>query len=140
MMLTTTRSILIHAPIAKIHEVVLDFESYPKFFPEVRAIEVLSQSKKHAEVRFGIHLIKTISFILKFDITVKKISWSLVKGDFMKHNSGYWHFEAKDGKGTEVTYSIEAKPSAWIPNSLIEGHMTSLVPLMLKHLKARCEK
>ena len=139
-MLTTTRSIVIHAPILKIHDVVLDFESYPKFFPEVRSVEVLSQSKKHAEVRFGIHLIKVINCILKFDIALRKISWSLVKGDFMKHNSGRWEFEAKDGKGTQVTYSIEVKPSAWIPSLLIEKHMTSLVPLMLKHLKAKCEK
>jgi ribosome-associated toxin RatA of RatAB toxin-antitoxin module len=138
-MISTTKSILIHAPIVKIHEVVLDFEHYPRFFPEVRAIEVLKQTKKSAEVLFGIHLIKTINCILKFDIAPKKITWSLVKGDFMKENRGSWEFESKDGKATEVTYCIEVKPSAWIPSSLIEKHMTSLVPLMLKHLKTRCE-
>ena len=139
-MLSATRSILIRAPAETIHEAVLDFKSYPKFFPEVRTVEVLHQTKKSAEVRFGIHLMKTINCILKFEIHPKKISWLLVKGDFMRHNSGSWHFDAKSGKETEVTYSIEVKPSAWIPNSLVEKHMTSLVPLMLKHLKTRCEK
>jgi len=139
-MITATKSILIDAPAEKIREVVLDFESYPKFFPEVSNIEVLRQTKKEAEVCFGIHLIKTINFTLKFDIAPQKISWSLVKGDFMKRNSGSWHFETLEGKQTEVTYSVEIIASAWVPKSLIEKHITSLVPLMLKHLKTRCEK
>ena len=136
---STTRSITIHAPIEKIHKVVCDFESYPKFFPEVRAVEVIKHTKKAALVKFIFHFVKTITALLKFDISTKKISWVLVKGDFMKANQGSWHLEEKKDKSTEVTYSTEIIPSMWVPNSFVEKHMTSIVPVLLRHVKSLCE-
>lgn len=134
-----SQSILINVPLAKVYDVVTDFESYPDFFPEVRAAKVVKQNKTSALVDFVFHVMVTINCQLKFKLTPKKVSWKLTKGDFMLDNVGAWDLKTK-GKATEASYTVDITPTKWVPISILEHLMENNAPHMLKNLKKRCEK
>jgi uncharacterized membrane protein len=135
----TSKSITIHAPIKEVYRVVTDFESYPAVFSEVRGAKVIKQDKKTAIVDFVFHVITTIKCQLKFNLTPTRISWKLIKGDFMSDNVGAWDLEEKDG-ATKAAYTVDITPTMWVPVSVLEQLIENNAPHMLKSLKSWCEK
>lgn len=139
-MAKTSQSILINAPIEKVHRVVAHFENYPKYFPEVKEAHVLKKSRTHPEVHFVFHVVTMINCHLRFTMTPTEIKWTLIKGDFMVANDGEWKLEAK-GKGkTRATYALEITPSRWVPGAIIDELIDKNAPNMLLHLKEWCEE
>jgi len=136
----TSQSIIINAPMETVHKVVLDFEDYPDYFPEVKEAHVLKKSRTHPEVHFVFHVITAINCYLRFTLEPTEIKWTLINGDFMASNDGEWKLEAK-GKGkTKATYALEIIPSKWVPNAIMEELIEKNAPNMLMHLKERCEE
>lgn len=134
-----SESILINAPFNKVYDVVTNFENYPEVFDEVMKTKVIKKRKGLVEVEFEFKIIMIISCTLKFHLGAKKISWELIKGDFMRSNNGAWIFEIKSDKKTKATYEVEIEPSMFVPSSVIEQLIKSNAPLMIKNLKKRCE-
>lgn len=134
-----SKSITIHAPIKEVYKVVADFESYPAVFSEVRGAKVIKQDKKTAIVDFIFHVLTTIHCQLKFQLTPTKISWKLIRGDFMHDNVGAWDLEEKNGT-TKATYTVDITPTMWVPVSVLEHMIETNAPHMLKSLKKWCEK
>jgi len=136
----TSKSILINAPIEKVHKIVVDFEDYPDYFPEVREAHIIKRSKTHPEVHFVFHVVTTINCYLKFTLGPHEIKWTLIKGDFMQANDGEWKLESKGKNKTKATYAVEIVPSRWVPDAIIEELIIKNAPNMLMHLKEKCEK
>ncbi len=134
-----SRSITINAPLKKVYNVIADFESYPNVFSEVREAKIIKKREKTVEVDFVFHVMTSIRCLLKFNLSPKRISWSLIKGDFMKDNVGAWDLE-KIGDATKATYTVDITPTMWVPVSLLEHLIETNAPHMLKSLKKWCEK
>src|SRR4051812_47115311 len=101
-----TRSIVINVPPEKFFEVITQYEKYPEFVSEVKGIKVErngDQTLVHYEVDLKI---KTIKYSVKMsEQRPNKVSWTFVRGEFMKDNRGSWELKpAGDGK-TEAVYN-----------------------------------
>lgn len=131
-------SIVVNVPSKSIYEVALDFENYPEFLPDVKAVKVQKKGKALL-VNFEIQVIKRINYTLKvLGTPYKKIVWDLVEGSLFKQNRGYWSFEPQDGK-TKVTYRVEIDFGMFVPSLITSKLIGSNLPQMLKRFKDRVE-
>lgn len=134
-----TNSILIDAPLKVVYGVVLDFEKYPEFLPDVKKAEVKKQGKG-LMATFEVHVIKKIVYTLNFDIVPnKRISWTFVEGGLFKDNKGCWELkEVKKGQ-TQATYHIEVDFGLFVPSMITNKLVGSNLPKMLERFKERAE-
>jgi ribosome-associated toxin RatA of RatAB toxin-antitoxin module len=126
-------------PAKVIYEVVSDFESYPDFLPDVKKTSVTKKGKG-VQAEFEISVIKTIRYTLDFSLVPnKKVSWTFVKGDVFKDNSGEWTFEEVKKGQTKVTYSVDVDFGLFVPSLITKKLVGSNLPTMMKRFKERAE-
>lgn len=131
--------ILIDVPPKLIYDVVLDFENYPEFLPDVKKA-VVEKKGKSIVASFEISVIKRIHYTLVFTtVPAKKIAWNFVKGDLFKDNRGQWEFkEVKKGQ-THATYRVEVDFGFLVPSMITNKLVGSNLPTMMKRFKDRAE-
>src|SRR5690349_21515157 len=113
------RTITVNVTPEQLYSVISDFKKYPEFLSEVKGIEVTGKSPS-PEVTYDVDMkIKRIKYTLRMaEQPPLRVTWSLVKGEFMKGNDGAWELKA-DGTGkTVATYSIDLRLGALVPNSI----------------------
>ncbi|NOZ87537.1 MAG: SRPBCC family protein [Deltaproteobacteria bacterium] len=134
-------SIEVDVPVEKFFEVITDFENYPEFLPECKACSIEDDQGNTKIVNQTLMVMKKINLKLKMELDPpKNLSWSLIKGDMMKENSGYWKLEDLDGKRTKATYGLEVKLKGLIPSGIVNSLIKSGFPAMLNNFKQRAEK
>lgn len=134
------KGIDVDVPIERMFEVVTDYESYPEFLPDVRKAVVASRKGNIVEVTFEIEVIKRIRYTLRMEETAPtELSWTLVKGDFMKVNAGGWRLESLGDEKTRATYAIELKLGAMVPSSITTKLAARNLPDTLERFKRRAE-
>src|SRR5689334_22773419 len=100
-----TKSIVIDAPIETVFDGIRDYEKYPEYLPEVKAVKV-KRTGDEAQVDYEVDVIKRIKYSIKMKETrPTRLEWSFISGEMMKDNKGSWIFEpAGEGK-TKATYT-----------------------------------
>lgn len=132
-------SIVMDVPAKVIYEVVSDFESYPEFLPDVKKTNVTKKGKG-VQADFEISVIKTIHYTLEFSLVPnKKVSWTFVKGDLFKDNTGEWTFEEVKKGQTKVTYAVDVDFGLFVPSMITKKLVGSNLPSMMKRFKERAE-
>src|SRR5688572_9365191 len=115
-----TRSIVIQAPIAKVLEVIKDYERYPEFLPEVKAIRLFNRKGNEVDAQYRVDVIKTIQYTIRVkDEGPTKVSWTFVEGEFMRDNKGSWTLEEAGPGQTKATYAIEMAFGPLVPKSIV---------------------
>jgi len=135
-----SKSIVINAPMEKIYALITDYASYKDFIPEVRAVQVLEQQGNEATVQYEAEIIKKIKYTLRHvGAPPNRLTWSFVKGDFMKDNKGSWELvDQGDGK-TLVTYNIEIGLGPLVPKSIVDTLTATSLPKLLENFKRQAE-
>jgi ribosome-associated toxin RatA of RatAB toxin-antitoxin module len=134
-----SRSILIDAPIETVFGIITDYEKYPEFLSEVKAIRVSQRLEGEAVVQHEVNVLKTIRYTLKLkEEKPRRVSWSLVEGELMRENRGSWLLEP-EGKQTRATYSIEMTLGPLVPKAIVNALVDSSLPKMLESFKKRAE-
>lgn len=135
------KSIVIDVTPEQLFDVVVDYEKYPQFLPEVKSAKVTFGSGSIKEVTYSIDIkAKVISYTLKHTAEKPgKVSWSFVRGEMMKGNDGSWTLKPAPGGGTEATYSIDLKLSALVPSFIEKALAEQQLPLLLANFKKRAE-
>jgi coenzyme Q-binding protein COQ10 len=134
-----SRSILIDAPIETVFGIITDYEKYPEFLSEVKAIKVSERRAGEALVQYEVNVLKTIRYTLKLkEEKPLRVSWSLVEGELMRENRGSWLLEPQ-GKQTRATYSIEMNLGPLVPKAMVNALVDSSLPKMLESFKKRAE-
>ncbi len=132
-------SIIMDVPPKKIYDVVIDFENYPDFLPDVKKA-VVKKTGKDLVASFEISVIKTIHYTLRFHgIPAKKVVWSFVEGDIFKDNRGEWLFEPEGKNKTHVTYKIEVDFGLFVPSMITNKLVGKSLPAMMEKFKKRAE-
>ncbi len=135
-----SRSIEINAAIEKVYGVIVDYEKYPEFLDEQTSAKVLSKNGDVAEVSFKLKVIKEIEYRLRIVETPPSgISWTLIKGEMMKENSGGWKLEPVAPDKTRATYSIEIGLGLLVPKSVATMLAETTLPKTLEAFKRRAE-
>ena len=126
-------------------EVVLDFEKYPEFLPEVKRIEVHEKSEKHALVTFHIEIkfagfeVKT-HYKVRYSISGNTIGWQLVESPTLTTNEGSWRIEeGKDGGDTIAHYEAEVATNMPIPPDVQALFAKEELPKLMQKFRDRAE-
>ena len=138
---SASKSVEIDVSPEEFMKVVLDFESYPEFIPEMVAAKIVGQTGDVWEVAFGIHMVRRLDYTLKLTkASPTRVEWKLVTGVFKK-NQGSWNLRPLDGgTRTHADYTVDIQVGMFLPGSLVKTLVGKSLPSMLQTFKARAEK
>ena len=145
-MSAVTKQVVIHAPIERFYEIVVDYERYPEFVPGIRRCRI-RDGKGEKQVEYELDLgIRRIKYVLRHEEQrPRRVAWTLVSGDMMKVSNGSWELADDDGR-TKAIYSVEIQISRppLVPQALVDRVSDELtriqLPKTLEAFKARAER
>ena len=128
---------------ARIYDVVTDFERYPEWAADIKAVEIVERDPegRAAEVAYRAAAFgRSTNYTLRYDYgkAPEQLSWVLVKGDLTSKLDGEYHFEPS-GDDTEVVYHLVAELKVPIPGFVKRRAQGRIMSTALRHLKARVE-
>jgi ribosome-associated toxin RatA of RatAB toxin-antitoxin module len=85
-------SFVVAAPRERIWAVLLDYASFPKIFPDIRNIRVLTHDQQGAQVEYWVHaVVSKLHYVLyrHYDEPGRRLTWTRVAGD-LKRMEGSW--------------------------------------------------
>ena len=137
-----SRSVDVDVPPDVFRSVVEDYERYPEFVPEVKAVRVEPRRGKSVDVTYWLDLkLRVFDFTLRHVTrSPQRIEWSLVRGgELMRANAGAWTIERTESGGTRATYEIEIDFGPLVPGNLEKALADRGLPNMLANFKTRAE-
>lgn len=135
-----TRSIVINAPMEKVFDVLVNYEQYPQFLPEVKKIRLSDRQGNTVKVHYEVEVMKTVKYTIQsLEERPHRMSWTFVEGQFMKDNRGSWQLADAGGGKTEATYTVEMALGALVPKAIVNVLVESSLPKMLEAFKRRAE-
>ena len=142
-MATASRSVTVNVPPEKLFDVIVDYEKYPEFLPEVKKVKVDAGQGSIKEVTYTVDIkAKVITYTLRHTAEPpSKLSWTMIKGEMMKGNDGTWALKPGTQPGTtEATYTIDLKLSSLVPGFIEKALAEQSLPGLLANFKGRAEK
>ncbi len=136
----TEQQIVIAAPIEEVFDVIVDYDRYPEFLPEMKHVQVQSQSDGVSIVSFELEIIMRLGYTLRLvEDRPAAVSWSLQEAKMFSLNTGGWQLEKLGETETEVTYGLEIKLRGLIPKSVSTRLIGTTLPNTLQRFKERIE-
>jgi ribosome-associated toxin RatA of RatAB toxin-antitoxin module len=141
-----SKEVVIDVPRERFFDLLLDYERYPEFVPNLRSCRVRTTSP-HKDIEYELDLgIRRIRYTLRHvEERPHRIAWSLVAGDMMKISNGSWELSDERGK-TRARYSVEIqvhKPPL-IPQVIVDRVSDELtrvqLPRTLEAFRQRAER
>ena len=142
----TESSIVIDAPPGEVLDVIADFEAYPEWAGEVKAVRVLAEEgdgwADQVEFTLDAGAIKD-TYVLDYEWDVVEdgtgvVSWALVSAQVLKAMDGSYTLAAQ-GAGTKVTYRLAVDVRIPMIGLLKRKAEKVIVDTALKELKKRVE-
>lgn len=135
-----TRSIVINAPVEKVFDIIVQYEKYREFLPEVKEIRLSNRQGNEVNVHYKVDVVKTINYTIRSkEERPHRVSWSFVDGEFMKDNKGSWVLEPEGEGKTKATYTVEMALGALVPKTVVNKLVETSLPKMLEAFKRRAE-
>ncbi|WNZ59157.1 SRPBCC family protein [Myxococcus sp. MxC21-1] len=135
-----SRTIIVNAPIEKVFDVITQYERYPEFLSEVKGIRTENRKGNTVDVHYKVDVVKTINYSIHVtEERPTRMSWSYIKGEFMKDNQGSWVLEPEGEGRTKATYTVEMALGALVPKSVVSALVETSLPKMLDAFKRRFE-
>ena len=142
-MATASRTVTVNVPPDEFFDVIVDYEKYPDFLPEVKKVKVEAGQGSIKEVTYTVDIkAKVITYTLRHSAERPvRLAWTMIKGEMMKGNDGTWSLKPGVEPGTtEATYTIDLKLSSLVPAFVEKALAENQLPGMLGNFKARAEK
>ncbi|MBJ6765847.1 SRPBCC family protein [Myxococcaceae bacterium JPH2] len=135
-----TRTITINAPVEKVFDVVMNFDRYPDFLPEVKKVSTSKRQGNTVDVHYEVEVMKRIRYTIRVtEDRPRRMSWTFVEGEVMKDNRGSWVLEPEGEGKTRATYNVEMALGALVPKSIVNALVDTSLPKMLDAFKRRAE-
>ncbi len=136
-----TRSIVIDAPPDRVFDVIIDYDRYAEFLPEVKEAKAANRRGNEVDVHYGIDLVKRIHYTLHHvEDRPRAVRWTFVKGELMRDNHGSWTLEPTPEGKTHATYTIEVGVGPLVPRSIVNALVAQSLPKLLEAFKKRSEQ
>ena len=111
--------------------VITDFDSYPRFIPEVIDTNIRTKGPPIWEVRFVSRVIRPLEYRLRLELRSKfELSWSLIEGFFLV-NQGFWKLEPTE-KGCIIQYHILVQLETFLPSSIAKKLQERSIPILVQ--------
>jgi coenzyme Q-binding protein COQ10 len=127
-----------------LREVILDFDSYPEFLPEVKSVDVKEKKKDgalvtfHIAIAFGGFDVKT-EYTVRYTIKPLEISWKLESSPTLTKNEGAWKLEETDDGETIARYQAEVETNLGIPPEVQKLFVEESLPKLMTLFRDRAE-
>ena len=141
-MAQASKTVTVNVPPEKLFDVIVDYEKYAEFLPEVKKVKVDAGQGSIKEVTYTVDIkAKVITYTLKHTAERPgKVAWTMVKGEMMKGNDGAWTLKpGAQPNTTEATYSIDLKLSSLVPGFIEKALAEQSLPGLLANFKKRAE-
>ena len=142
---TSTQSIQVHAPVARVAAVISDFPRYPEWVDAAKEVEVVEEYEDGyaAQVRFVIDAgVMADEYTLEYAYAddLSRIEWHLVAPSKTQRSQQGSYDLADDGDGrTTVTYTLEVELSIGMLGMFRRKAEKLIMDTALKQLKRRVE-
>lgn len=135
-----TRTIVINAPVEKVFDVIIQYERYPEFLPEVKEVRVANRQGGSLELHYKVDVVKTIRYSIRVtEERPRRMAWSFIEGEMMKDNKGSWLLEPEGEGKTRATYNVEMALGLLVPKAVVNALVDTSLPKMLEAFKRRAE-
>ncbi len=133
-------SVIIDCSRDDFYSVILDYETYPEFLPDMEDVRVVARDGRTVDVHFTLNLVKQLRYILRLVESPDRygLDWTLLEGPFKK-NAGGWQLEEAEGGRTHASYTIEVSVGVFLPGTLVNKLVGQTLPATLKAFKERAE-
>ncbi len=135
-------SIVVDADPDTIMDVIADFEAYPQWQDEIKAVEILDTDADGwaTRVRFRVDaMITEVNYVLDYDYTDTTMRWTMVEADKLRSNEGSYTLEDQGDGTTLVRYDLSIEPSIRVPGMIRKQGQRRIVHGALQALKQRVE-
>jgi len=139
------RSVEVEVSAEQFFKVIADYAAYAQFVSEMREVKVGRRQGAQVEVTYTIEVIvgpakKRVSYTLAHSEDAPRgLAWALVKGEFMKSNSGSWRIDVLGERRIRATYAIDIRFGLLVPSAVSDFLTERNLPRMLGEFKSRAE-
>lgn len=100
----------------ELFDVVVDYESYPRYFTDFTGVRILSKEGETWTVEFKAKVVLEISYTLKIVHDQQQLTtrWSFVRGTMVTDSRGGWSFSEAPG-GARIDYEASIEVNAPLP-------------------------
>lgn len=128
---------------SEVYQVVVDFEAYPRLFPELTAVRVLQRTPPVWRVEFRASVVIPVRYVLdlRCDPEALTVDWTYVEGEVVADSTGSWRFHAEaGGGGTKVDYRAAMTIKAPLPGFIMRKATDALVSASLPGMFASIDR
>ncbi|HEX8631998.1 MAG TPA: SRPBCC family protein [Catenuloplanes sp.] len=142
---SSTQSIVVSGPVARVAAVICDFARYPQWAEAMKQVEVLEEYEDGyaSQVRFVIDagvLADDYTLVYEYAEDISRIEWHLVAPSKMQRVQNGSYDLADNGDGTTtVTYTLEVELSVAMLGMFRRKAEKMIMDTALKQLKRRVE-
>ena len=128
----------------EVYDVVVDFEAYPRLFPEIKGVRVVERQANRVRVEFRAEVVLAVRYVLALmcDPEALTVDWTFVEGQVVTDSVGGWRFTpAAPGSGdTRVDYRVAMTISAPLPAFLVRRATDALVSASIPSMFAALDR
>jgi ribosome-associated toxin RatA of RatAB toxin-antitoxin module len=120
------------------YKIVSDYESYPKFLPEVKECKILKTEGSKKLVEYKVSLMKSFKYALWTTENPESftVSWVFASGDLFRTMSGSWKIIDEGGKA-RATYSVDGEFAILVPGPIAKTLLSVNLPTMMSSYQKR---
>lgn len=137
-----TETTIIAASPEEVRAVLVDFERYPEWAIDLKAVEILERDAQGQPltVRYrAAGMGRSTYYTLRYDLTdPSKVAWKLTDGDITRKLDGHYALRPAGG-GTAVDYELEVELIVPLPGFVKRRTQSRIMHTALGELKARVE-
>jgi ribosome-associated toxin RatA of RatAB toxin-antitoxin module len=139
-----TEHIIIRAAPDECYSVLVDFDSYPAWAADIKAVKVEARDDdgRASEVTFRAAAFgRSTSYRLRYDYSgaPDELSWVQVSGDITRRLDGSYHLSPSGDGGTEIEYTLVVDLKVPLPGFVKRRAEGRIMGTALKELKAVVE-
>lgn len=123
------------------YDVVVDFEAYPRLFPELTSVRVLERTSRGVRVEFRASVVLSVRYVLNLrcDPEALTVDWTYVEGEIVVDSTGGWRFLV-DPAGTKMEYRAAVTIKAPLPGFIVRRATDALVSASLPGMFSSIER
>lgn len=128
----------------ELKEVILDFEKYSEFLPEVERVEVLERGDDTFKCKFNVHVafagvdVRT-EYVVNYTAAGNDISWELESSPSLTKNVGGWKLEETEDGETKAHYHAEIETNLAVSPEIQTLFIEEGLPKLMERFRDRAE-
>ena len=139
---TVSDRIVVEADADTVMDIIVDYEAYPDWQPEFRAVEVLETDADGwgTRVRFTVDAgMFRATYVLRYLYADAAVEWHLESSEQLRELDGAYLLSPVDTERTDVEYRLLVTPAVPMPSLLRRQAAKRIVDGALRGLKERVE-